>query len=480
MTDPHHRRPPLATSVVLPLAALVLAAHLATNLASPYGIHRDELLYLAMGRHLRLWAMDFPPGIALIAEGTRAILGDSLAAIRAVPALAAAAILALAALVARELGGGRRAQGLAALAVLASPLFLRAGNLFQPVVLDQLWWTLALYAVARAGAAAEDARGAMPDESRGPARWWMLAGAACGLGLLTKFSIIFFALSLAAGVVLSPQRRALATPWPWIAVVIALAIGSPSIVGQIRLGYPVLGQMHDLRGTQLERVGAGEYLGGQLWMIGPALLLAVIGAASLLRSPAMRAYRVVGWTCVAVFVLLLALHGKSYYAGPIYPALFGAGAAALERWRAPREARVGRLAPYAVAGLIIAYGVVTLPFGLPVLPPRAMARYAAAVGMTHAVTTNTGEVLPLPQDYADMLGWEAQARAVARVWHALPPERRERAVIIAGNYGEAGAVDFYGPRLGLPPVVSPAGSYWFFGPGEKPGEVVVTIGVDSA
>ena len=109
-----------------------------------------------------------------------------------------------------------------------------------------------------------------------------------------------------------------------------------------------------------------------------------------------------------------------------------------------------------------------------------MAGYARAIGVEAAVRTNTGETGELPQDYADMLGWEEQVAAVARVYHALPPERRARAVIVAGNYGEAGALDYYGPRYGLPPVVSPAGSYWFFGPGALPGEVVVTIGVPEA
>ena len=131
----------------------------------------------------------------------------------------------------------------------------------------------------------------------------------------------------------------------------------------------------------------------------------------------------------------------------------------------------------AAAALILAYGVATLPFGLPVLPPPQMARYAAAMGITAAVTTNTGEVAALPQDYADMLGWEEQVAAVARVYHALPPEQRARAVLVAENYGEAGALDFFGPRHGLPPAVSAAGSYWFFGPGDKPGEVVVAVGV---
>ena len=446
------RLKPLALAPVGALALLTLALHLWVNATTPYGFHRDELLYLAMGRHLRLWAMDFPPGIALLAEGTRALLGDSLLAVRAGPALAGAALVVAAALFARELGGGGRSQVLAALAVAASPLFLRSANLFQPVVLDQLTWSAALFAVARLSW--------KPD-----ARWWLALGVALGLGLLVKFSIAFIGAAIAVGILLTPLRRSLLTPWPWTALAVALAIGSPSLVGQWQLGFPVLGQMADLREVQLERVTPGGFLLGQL-LWGPGTLLAAAGAVALLAAKRFQRYRAVGWSCVAAGAILLLLQGKPYYLGPVYPALFGAGAVLLERSGVR----------WAVAALLLAFGALTLPLGVPILPPPDMAAYAERIGASAALRTNTGELERLPQDYADMLGWERQAEAVAEVYHRLPEEERRQAVIVAGNYGEAGAIDFFGPRYGLPPAVSPAGSYWFFGPGEKPGAVVVAIG----
>jgi len=415
-----------------------------------------------MGRHLRLWRMDFPPAIALLAEGARFALGDSLLAIRLVPALAGTLLLVLAALVARELGGGRLAQGLAALGVLASPLFLRSANLFQPVVLDQLAWTAALYALTRL------CREDQP-------RWWLLLGVALGLGLLAKFSAAFMGLAMLLALV-TARRRWLGSRWPWLAAALALVIGSPSIVGQVRLGFPVLAQMTALRSSQLERVTALDFLAGQLrW--GPATLLGLAGLWALLAGPRLRPFRVVGCTCLWVLLILLALHGKSYYAGPVYPALLGAGGVVLEDVRRPR---VGPLVRWGTAAALVAYMVVLLPIGLPILPPERLAGYARAMGLEAALRTNTGERERLPQDYADMLGWEEQVRAVAAVYRSLPADDRARAVLVAGNYGEAGALDFFGPRYGLPAVVSPAGSYWFFGPGTKPGDVVVTIGADSA
>lgn len=476
-------RAPLATWLVAVFVALKLAIHFATIAFTQYGIHRDEYLYLAMGRHLRLWRMDFPPFIAMLAEGVRAIFGDTLLAVRIAPALAGAALVLLAALLARELGGGRRAQGLAMLAVLCSPLFLRSSVLFQPVVFDQLWWTLGYLALARIcrvaierGSSRAAALGAAMGPDGREARLWLLLGLACGLGLLTKFSIAFFGLGVLAAIVLTWLRGALRTPWPWSAFLLALALGSPSIIGQIRLGFPVVGQMANLQQQQLARIDALDFLSGQI-LFGPIVLLAAAGLVALLVDRRLRAFRAVGIACFVAFLLLLLARGKAYYAGPIYPALLAAGAAWLD---VPPRPRLASLMHWTTAMLLVAYGVLTLPIGLPILPPATMAEYSRRLGVTEATRTNYGTTLPLPQDYADMLGWEEQAEAVARVYHSLPPDQREDAVVLGDNYGEAGALDFHGRALGLPPAISAAGSFWFFGPGEKPGRVIITIGEDSA
>jgi hypothetical protein len=452
-------RRPAAT--VAALACLTLALHLLANLITPYEFHRDELLYLAMGRHLDLWRMDFPPGIALLAESVRAVLGNSLVALRLVPALAGTAVIVLAASLARELGGGRVAQSLAALLVVCNPMFLRTASLFMPVVLDQVWWLLAFYALARVA-------------RTGAPRWWVILGLAGGLGLLTKWSILFVGFGVLVGLVATPLRRSLLTPWPWIALGVAVAIGHPSLAGQIALDWPLREQMAGLRETQLGRIGFGEFAGMQLLFSPPGFVVAAAGIAGLLLARPLRPYRAIGVACAAVWILLLALHGKAYYLGPVFATLFAAGAVLLERIGRPRL-RLALVGTAAVAAGL--WGIVTLPLGLPVVPPRTMAAYAARLGITAAVRTNRGTVLPLPQDYADMMGWEAKVRAVARVYDSLPPEERRDAVILANNYGRAGALDFYGPRLGLPDAVCPCGTFWQFGPGTKPGRVVVAVGL---
>ncbi|HEU5170988.1 MAG TPA: glycosyltransferase family 39 protein [Gemmatimonadales bacterium] len=450
-----------AIAVVVALAALKLVILFGTNLLTPYGFHRDELLYLAMGRHLDLWRMDFPPAIALLGQASRAAFGDWLVGVRFFPALFGTLVLVLAALIARELGGGRFAQGLAALCVLANTLFLRSSVLFQPVVLDQFAWALGCYALVLL---------CKSDELR----WWLLLGFAAGFGLLAKFSIGLFGAAVTLAILLTPLRRSLLSGRPWAALLLALAIGSPSLVGQVRLDWPLLGQMADLREMQLARVTPADFALGML-RLGPTTLVALAGLGWLLLARAAQPFRALGWTAVVALALLMLAQGKPYYYGPMYPALYGAGAVFLGRLTAPALAPAVRWA--AVLAVILYGGVLLLPLGLPILPPARMEEYTARLGLRQALRTNTGEYGRLPQDYADMLGWEEQVRAVARVYDSLPPGERQEAVIVAGNYGEAGAIDLFGPRYGLPGAVSPAGTYWFFGPGEKPGNVVVSIGV---
>ncbi|HMA42850.1 MAG TPA: glycosyltransferase family 39 protein [Gemmatimonadales bacterium] len=456
-----HRPPPSSTvfhwRLIAALSLLTLGLHVLANLVSPYGFHRDEFLYFAMGRHLQLFRMDFPPAIAILAEAVRGTLGDGLFGIRLVPALCATLLVLLAGLFAWSLGGGRYAQFLAGLAVLGSPLFMRTGNLFQPVVLDQVAWTLALLALAWLAAT-------------GDGRWWLAIGAACGFGLLAKFSIAFIGFGIFLATLATPLRRQLGTRWPWLGAALALAIGAPSIVGQIRLDLPIVLQMRGLSQSQLEHVSPLGFVMTQL-LFGPGTLLAVAAAVGFVVVPLLRPFRVVGWACLVTFLVLLGLRGKAYYFGPVYPALYAAGAVTLEHIARPR---LGTAVRWGAVILVVAYGLFALPIGLPILPPEAMARYAGNIGA--ARRNNQGKVGRLPQDYADMLGWEEQVRAVARVYDALPAAERAEAVIVGDNYGEAGALEFYGPRYGLPAPISAAGTYWQFGPGDKPGTVVIVLG----
>ncbi len=447
------------------LIGVVVAVHLALHLyvlaVTQFGVHRDELLYFSMGRHLRFWRMDFPPLIAVLANASRGIFGDSLASVRLFPALEGAVLIALSAMIARELGGGRFAQTFAAVAMLCAPMIMRTSTLFQPVILDQIWWTLALFAIVRLARTRDD-------------RWWLLVGVALGFGLLTKFSIAFIGVGLLVALCLTSWRRTLLTQWPWMAAAIMVVIGAASIVGQVRLGFPVTAQLQDLEATQLTHVTWLSFVADQLLLIGPVSFgVAVAGAVALVRGGALSTYRVAGLSCAIAFLLLLLMHGKSYYAGPIYPTLLAAGGVVLERVRRPGLGTALRVAT--LAGVVL-LGIVAVPIGMPILSPQATARYLTRLGIGAAVRTNHGSYDRLPQDYADMLGWEERAQALRAAYRSLTPGEQRDAVIVGSNYGEAGAAEFYRERYALPPVVSTAGSFWYFGPGDRPGRVVVSIG----
>ncbi len=450
--------------VVFALAIGVLILHVAVNIWGPYGFHRDEFLYIAMGEHFRLFGMDFPPLIGILANLERAVLGSSLAAIRFFPAVAAAILVWLSADMARRLGGGTFAQILAALLMFFSPIFLRPGSLFQPVVFDQLWWTLGCWAIVRW------------KESDNP-RWWIALGIVMGIGLFTKFSIFLFGFGVFVGLVATQDRRLLSTRWPWIALALTLLIGSPALIGQVTLGFPFFGVMHDLQRQQFTHVSWLDFVTGQILMLGViSFIVSVTGIVALFGSGRFKNFRIIAWVYVGAFAVLFIMHGKAYYLGPVYPAMIAAGAVMTEqvgkaRWRVAFRA--------VLLLLLIAGGIVGLPLGVPILPPQKMAAYGEALGMSSANTTNSGRVLRLPQDYADMLGWNERVEAVARVYHSLNPDQQEQAVILASNYGEAGSIDFLGPKYGLPHSICFEGTYWFYGPGKKPGAVTIAIGFDS-
>ncbi len=216
---------------------------------------------------------------------------------------------------------------------------------------------------------------------------------------------------------------------------------------------------------------------GQILILGLiSFIVSVIGIVALFTSGRLKSFRILTWVYVGAFAVLFLMHGKAYYLGPVYPAMLAVGALIAERvgtgnWRVAFRA--------ASLIILIAGGIAALPLGVPIFPPKAMANYSTALGMSAANTSNTGRVLRLPQDYADMLGWNERVDTLARVYHSLTPKQQAQAVILASNYGEAGAIDFFGPRLGLPHSICFVGSYWLFGPGKKPGAMTIAIGFDS-
>ncbi len=433
--------PALATGILTSLALVAFAVHLLT--AGRYGYFRDELYYIMAGRHPDWGYVDYPPMVAWLAWLTHHTLGDGPVALHVLPALAHAALVVLTGLMARELGGGRFAQGLAAGATLLSPTFLGVANLFSMDPFDQLWWVLAAYLVLRLHA-------------RGQPRLWTLVGVVVGLGLLTKMTMLSFAAALAVGLLLSPRRRLLATRWPWLAAAIALLGLLPYVGWQAAHGWPTLEFYHNYT----RDTAPGDFLLLQVLTIHPLLLpLWVGGLVFYLVSREGRLYRALGWTYLVLLGVFLAGHAKFYFLAPVYPMLFAAGARLWEqRLRGRRWWRVAW--PLYAGGLTVS-GILLAILILPALPIQT---YVQLTGGN------------LSQPIGDRVGWPELLSTVAGVYRQLPPAERAHTRILTANYGEAAAIDIFGPARGLPGAVSGHNNYYLWGPGPAGATVTLALG----
>jgi hypothetical protein len=449
-----------ALKAVLGVAGLLALFKLAVQVAAipGYGIFRDELYYLACGQRLAWGYVEFPPLIGVIARGMTAAFGDGLFGIRLAPALAGAALVAMTCLIVREFGGGRFAQLLAGLAVIAAPVWLSLHHFLSPNAFEPLYWMGCAWLFIRYA-------------KSGDARLWLWFGLVAGIGLMNKHSMLLFGFALVVGMLLTPARAALRERRLWLGGAVAFLIFLPHLVWQVREGFPLIEFLLRADAVKNYIQSPVEFFGGQVLMLHPLLLPLWLAGLWFFFSRAGRPWRALGWAYVVMFALLIALRGKPYYLVPAYPMLFAGGAVLLER---AIERRAWNWMKPAAAALVVAAGAATAPLALPVLPVETYIRYAAFMGVGE-VRTERHEMGRLPQLYADMHGWENMAARVAEVYHALPAEERAQAVVFGRNYGEAGAMEYYARRYGLPRAISGHNNYYLWGPRGDAG-VVIAIG----
>ncbi|HUK17040.1 MAG TPA: glycosyltransferase family 39 protein [Bryobacteraceae bacterium] len=441
--------------LVLSIAAAKLAVHLYAG--RHYGYFVDELYYLACSRHLDWGYVDQPPLIAAITWLTRVLLGDSLPAIRFFPAVAGAAKVLLTALIARELGGGRFAQALAALAVLVAPGFLAIDALLTMNAFEALLWTACAYVVVRI-------------LKTGNQRLWIWFGILAGMGLENKHSMLIFGAALTVGLLLTPQRRVFREPWIWIGGVLAFLIFLPNLIWNIQHHFPFLELQANIRrsGRNVDLTPLAFFGQEVLIMLPLSLPIWLAGLWFYLRT---RAFRALGWAWLITAAVIMVLNPRVYYLWPAFPILFAAGGVAWESWLAkPRWSWVRIAWP----ALMVLFGVVAAPFVIPVLPAETYIRYAEALHYQQPAI-ETHKLGPLPQLFADQFGWEEMAATVARVYNGLPPDVRARTAIFGQNYGQAGAIDLFGPRYGLPHAISGHQNYFLWGPGSFNGDSIIVM-----
>lgn len=433
---------------LLVLALVRFLAHLWLNGA--YGFHRDELQVLDDARHLDWGYVPYPPLVPWLARLELVLFGTSLAAFRAVAALAQCGAMVLAGLIAAELGGRRLAQLAAALTTACMPFGLVNSSILMYCGPDLLW------VVAAAWLALRLANG-------GDLRLWLVMGAVFGLGLMTRYTIVYWAIGLAAGVLATPMRAQLRTRWPWLGVAVALAIFLPNLIWQVRHGFIYLDFVAHIHARDVA-IGRTElFLPEQLYANASALTMPIwlAGLGFLALARAMRRYRVLVWMYALPLLLFALSRGRGYYMAPGYPMLLAAGCVAIQAWCVRLPA--GRARGLRVA--LVCLLVVALPLGwvlhLPIAPVNSP--------LWHVNQR-------LHRDYAEEIGWQELAEQVASIYHALPEAERARTAILANNYGETGAMALYGPALGLPPVISRTNTAWYRGLGEPPPQVIIELG----
>jgi Dolichyl-phosphate-mannose-protein mannosyltransferase len=437
------RAPRLAIGALIALCTCKLLLHLFTSIRH-YGYFRDELYYLDLARHLDWGYVDCAPLVAVYAK-VALLMGGSLPALRIIPALAGTALVAITILLARELGGNRYAQFLAGLCILLCPAVLVMSGLMTMNVFESLFWTACILVLARI-------------VRTGDSRLWLWFGVLAGLGLENKHSTLFFGFAVMVAVLLTHHRHEFAKPWIWIAGAIALALFLPNIIWQVRHHFPTLEDLENVKREGKNVVlGPSAFVKEQIIDMHPILLLVWFpGLIWLLRG---RRWRVLGLIFVVFFVTMEAAHAKNYYVFPIYPMLFAAGAVALEQWLQNRAAwsRAAMLAVLALAT------VPAIPMFTWMLPPERLLAFQNAIGFKPAKQEVHHESL-LMQPIADQFGWPEMVREVAAIFNSLTPAERAETGIWAGNYGEAGAINQFGPQYGLPRAWSRHQNHWYWGP----------------
>ena len=438
--------------LLLAFAAARLLLHVLLN--GQYGFHRDELAVLDDARHLAWGYIAYPPLTPALGRVELALFGTSLAGFRFFSALAQCAAMVFAGLIARELGGRRGAQLLAALAVAATPFSLLTSSLFMYTAFDHLWWVLLAWMTLRL-------------VNGGNSRWWLGIGLVIGLGMLTRYTMLFCVVGLVAGVLATPLRRQLGNRWLWAGVGLSLLVFLPNALWQFRHEFISLDFLQHIHARDM-RIGRTDgFLVQQLYAnAGPLLLpLWLVGLWFVAFAQDGARYRVLAWLYVVPLLLFLLAHGRGYYLAPAYPMLFAAGAVACEGWLAGMRPRIATGVRGGVWALLAVAIVTSAAIGLPLAPIDS-----AGWRISRKAHDN----------FAEQIGWPELVAQVATIYQSLPPQERARTTIYANNYGEAGAIDLYGPAYGLPPAISNVNSYWYRGYGNPATTTVIVLGDDAA
>ena len=461
---PYQNRRSAYTNFILLFVVIKIGLNLCAM--SHFGFHRDELLHLALGDHLAWGYKEVPPFIALLAKITTTVFGSSVFAARIFTTLAAGAIVWLVGSITVELGGKMFAITLACLSFIFAPAFVASDYLFQPVVFDQLWWVLCVWLIIRY------------INYHSP-KYIYLLGVVIGIGLLTKYTMGFFSIALIISLLITKQRKMLWSRHVLLAGIIAILLFLPNAIWQFQHHLPVVTHMKTLQKSQLNYIKPMDFISQQIAVNGVALFVWLVGFGFLIFSFKMRKYQFMAFAFVLIFIFLLEMSGKNYYLFGAYPMLFAAGGYGFERWIKIKYTALRAI----VVVLFTVPNLLLFPLVLPVFPLNttlALFRYVDKhVSMFRfAATWEDHKLHPLTQDYADMLGWEEMVAKTAKIYYSLSPEERVHTIIIADNYGEAGAFAHFGPYYKLPEAVCLDSSFTLWAPADINPQTLIYVSDD--
>lgn len=436
-------------------AAITFIIHIVAN--PHYGFFRDELYFIICGRHPQWGYVDQPPVIPLLAALSQ-VFGPSLLLLRVMPALFAAAGAYTTCLLVVEFGGGGFAQALGAAVFFFTGVLINFGMKVSPDTVGLWTWPLLALLILRISKGAD-------------ARLWLAVGIVAGVSIESKYSVIFFLLAMLLGLLLTRERRILFTRWCLAGAGLAALIALPNFIWQWQHGFPMLELLKAGQSGKNVMPGPMLYIFQEILITG--VVLAVVWLIGLVCLLCKRDFRFLGFAYIILMLEMLAFHGKHYYPADVYPVLIAAGAVPIESW-------TGRLVLVraVVLAVVVVWGAGGVPDALPVLSESGYVAYSAHVQrLLHISRTATAteahrEDSALPGDWADMHGWPELAAAAAAVYTSLPPKERAHAVVFAGNYGEASAIEFFQPEV---PVSSGHNQFWLWGPRGFKGEPLVQV-----
>lgn len=429
---------------VLTLIKLIIPFILQNSFYQP---HRDEFLYLSEGHHMAWGFMEVPPMLSVFAWLTNAF-GGGMFWIKIWPALFGAFTFILVGKIILSLGGKTFALVLGWLPFMLDG-YMRLFFLFQPNFLEVFFWTAIAYSTFRYVQTEKN-------------KWIYIFAISVGLGIMSKYSVAFYALSILIGLLLTRHRKIFLNKHLYYAGLVAFIIILPNILWQYNHLFPVITHMKELEETQLQFINPADFIISQFMMNFPCVFIWIAGLFFVMFAGKGKPYRLFAWAYLSVIILLIVLHGKDYYALGAYPVLFAFGAFHLEKATAIRL----KFTRYAMLLFAVSFGVFAMPVVMPVVPPEQLAKYYEATGLNKTGSFKWEDLQqhPLPQDFADMMGWKEMTAKAAAVYKSLPEEQQKKTLVYCRAYYSAGALNYYGKEMGLPEVYSDDASFLFWMP----------------